>query len=431
MNKDELERLVEELYLYRDLYVERESGTQAPQKSIDVERKMVEVMEILDANQHSIENKAEYYMLKGKCFNVASHYDQRAEESLSKAVKLDPSLVEAWNNLGECFWKKSDISAAKDCFTGALQHKINKVSLRNLSMVLRQFGKTEEEKLEHVSSSVIKAREAVQLDVSDGTSWFVLGNAYLAQFFGGTQSDAVISACMKAYAQAEKDPVAKNNPDLHYNRSMCSLYQSEFQAAAQGFKQAARLDPSSDLPSKKLESLKYYLTSLSTMVETKCSMDGKTRLQKIISSINDSQLGSFGGGMYNGPSGKSVPLSKISFTDLQEGANKEKVVCGKVLGSLSVEPAIPYTFIYVDKDSNAIAVCLYNVSHTYGLKTGDSVAIAEPHLMSTEVQVSEDKETIKFRLLRVQTPMLMVVNGKKLGIEKQAPAKLSITAQSE
>ena len=51
--------------------------------------------------------------------------------------------------------------------------------------------------------------------------------------------------------------------------------------------------------------------------------------------------------------------------------------------------------------------------------------------MSTEVQVSEDKETIKFRLLRVQTPMLMVVNGKKLGIEKQAPAKLSITAQSE
>ena len=44
-----------------------------------------------------------------------------AEECLSRAVKLEPGLVEAWNILGEQFWKKGDLAGAKNCFTGALQ----------------------------------------------------------------------------------------------------------------------------------------------------------------------------------------------------------------------------------------------------------------------------------------------------------------------
>lgn len=47
--------------------------------------------------------------------------------------------------------------------------------------------------------------------------------------------------------------------------------------------------------------------------------------------------------------------------------------------------------------------------------------------MSTEVQAFEDEETIKFRLLWVQALMLMVIHGKKLGIEKQAPVALMIS----
>lgn len=44
-----------------------------------------------------------------------------AEVCLSRAVKLEPGLVDGWNTLGEQYWKKGDLIGAKNCFTGALQ----------------------------------------------------------------------------------------------------------------------------------------------------------------------------------------------------------------------------------------------------------------------------------------------------------------------
>jgi len=31
-------------------------------------------------------------------------------------------MVDAWNELGECYWKRGDIEGAKTCFEGALDH---------------------------------------------------------------------------------------------------------------------------------------------------------------------------------------------------------------------------------------------------------------------------------------------------------------------
>ncbi|KAH3772728.1 hypothetical protein DPMN_174072 [Dreissena polymorpha] len=61
-------------------------------------------------------------MLLGRILNVMPDYDAIAYGHLSKAVKLDPKLVDAWNQLGELYWKKGDINNAKNCFTGALTH---------------------------------------------------------------------------------------------------------------------------------------------------------------------------------------------------------------------------------------------------------------------------------------------------------------------
>ena len=61
-----------------------------------------------------------FFYLRGQTLNVLSAYDHHAEECLSKAVKLDPSLIEAWNELGESYWKNRNIEAAANCFTGAI-----------------------------------------------------------------------------------------------------------------------------------------------------------------------------------------------------------------------------------------------------------------------------------------------------------------------
>lgn len=44
-------------------------------------------------------------------------------------MKLNPSLADAWLCLGNCIWKKGDLSSAKNCFTLAL----SKVILESIS----------------------------------------------------------------------------------------------------------------------------------------------------------------------------------------------------------------------------------------------------------------------------------------------------------
>jgi hypothetical protein len=40
--------------------------------------------------------------------NAGSVYSVEAETALGQAVKLNPGLTDAWDALGECYWKKGD-----------------------------------------------------------------------------------------------------------------------------------------------------------------------------------------------------------------------------------------------------------------------------------------------------------------------------------
>jgi hypothetical protein len=51
---------------------------------------------------------AGFQLLRGQTLNVVPEYSSEAEEALSRAVKLDPTLVAGWDALGELFWKKAD-----------------------------------------------------------------------------------------------------------------------------------------------------------------------------------------------------------------------------------------------------------------------------------------------------------------------------------
>ena len=97
---------------------------QAGKKAQDVETKMKETISLLDSVQDSLP-KIQYWSLKGRALNVSPEHSKEAEDCLSRAVKHDPMLVEAWNALGENYWKAGNVQQAHDCFMGSLAHVLN------------------------------------------------------------------------------------------------------------------------------------------------------------------------------------------------------------------------------------------------------------------------------------------------------------------
>ena len=184
--------LVNKLYEYRDNFIENIGVEHAAEKNDHVQAQMKETLEKLKLMEKSCP-KTPFLFYMGKTLNVMPDYSKECEEYLSKVVKRDPSHVDAWNMLGETFWKKGNILAAKDCFEGALKRNKNKESLRSLSMVLRQIKPTQPgDQHKNVLESVEHAKAAVELDTKDGRSWYILGNAYLSLFFVSEQHSKVI-----------------------------------------------------------------------------------------------------------------------------------------------------------------------------------------------------------------------------------------------
>lgn len=113
---------MDQLYCFRDSYFETHSVEDAGRKQQDVQDEMEKTLRQMEEVLGSVQVEAQALMLKGKALNVTPDYSPEAEVLLSKAVKLEPELVEAWNQLGEVYWKKGDVAAAHTCFSGALTH---------------------------------------------------------------------------------------------------------------------------------------------------------------------------------------------------------------------------------------------------------------------------------------------------------------------
>ncbi|XP_076230771.1 tetratricopeptide repeat protein 5 isoform X1 [Calliopsis andreniformis] len=373
---------VNALYFFRDHYFENHSIEEAIKKNGDVEKEMKDALNKFDeCKGYEIDgSRAKYYYLKGKVLNVMERFTPQAEELLTKAVKLEPNLIEAWNELGECYWKNDDIQQAKNCFVGALRHGRNKVSLRNLSMVLRQEPvSTAEQRIQNVQQGVEYAKEAVSLDTTDGTSWAILGNAYLSSFFTIAQNPTTLRFCMSAYTQAEKDIVAGSNSHLFHNKAVALKYQEEYCSALKSFERAMQLDPIWETPRGKRDELLQYLKDVQNLVNNNGRMKPK-RLYQMIRALDDKHLGPYKGGSYTSGQ-KTIKLDLISLKDLAVGVNPEKVILGKVVCWIQDTDCVPFAFCLVDAEKTCIAVTVYNLAKGRGVTVGDSVAIPEPYVI--------------------------------------------------
>ncbi|CAL1267202.1 unnamed protein product [Larinioides sclopetarius] len=376
-----LKDVVEELYTFRDNYFEHHKAASEDQKIKDLSDELNKTLKLFceQRDEHEGAKKAEYDLLRAKALNILPDFNPEALEILTKLVKFHPKLVEAWNELGTCFWKKGDMKAAKSCFESALREEKNVESLRNLSMILRQIGQSPEDKLAKIHESLEKAKEAVNLNIQDGKSWYILGNAYLSLYFTTDQNPSLLKQCLSAYNHAFSGASMKCNPDLYYNWAM------------------GKMKP--------------------------------RKIKDILSSLQKELAASSANETFTDKKGQKVVLERSKFSALQEGLNVNKILRGKVICHVYCTDSPSFTFCMIDEEETCFCVNVYNMVQGKGVIIGDSVAIYQPFLQHFNFTFHD--KTFIFSSIRVNSPLQLEVNKKKLGQEVIAAPRLSVTLKSD
>ena len=191
------DKRIDDLYTFRDkFYILNSDAATGDDRNQELLQKLITLTDELESlDKAKFESVPSHLVLVGRAFNVLPEYNQKAFDALTKAIKLDPKSMDAWNYLGECYWKKRDFVMCKNCFEQSLAISRNKLSLRGLSMVMRQLVNVpiNKEQMQHhqtsmprssnqeiskhdyirnlMDESIKYAKEAIQLDAKDGMSW--------------------------------------------------------------------------------------------------------------------------------------------------------------------------------------------------------------------------------------------------------------------
>lgn len=384
----------EQLYNLRDTYFPSDSQDKisALQKHADLALNLLNSIPIEERTTPA--QRATYEFLRGKILDVFPDYRKEAEDHLSKAVKLSPSLADAWLCLGNCFWKKGDLASAKNCFSLALNKGPNKKILCQLSMLERRLAQGTENQAQLVEESIHHAKEAIALDVKDGNSWYNLGNACLTSFFvTGAWDHNKLNQSLKAYQNAEKDECMKSNPDLYFNCATVNKYLENYERALSGFEAAALKDPSLNA-SEEVRKMVNLLDKLENSMRGQVKPRRLTLMASSLSEVN-----------------QNSSCKKATINDLLEGLNKAVAVVGKVLLFIRHDNATPLYYLACDSNQTCFIISVYGLRNDT-IKEGDRVTLMEPYYRV--VDFSWKGKSYRFKSIRVDFLEQIFVNEKKL-----------------
>ncbi|KAI4340756.1 hypothetical protein MLD38_025564 [Melastoma candidum] len=336
--------------------------------------------------------RATYEYLRGKILDAFPDYRKEAEDHLAKAVKLNPSLADAYSCLGNCIWKKGDLPSAKHCFNLALSKGPNKDILCQLSMLERKMAQDSENPAEIVEESIKHAREAITLDVKDGSSWYNLGNACLTSFFvtGGWDHIKLLQS-LKAYQNAEKDPRMVSNPDLFFNCATVNKYLENYERALSGFQAAALKDPGLNA-SEEVQKI----VDLLDKVQNYLRLHAKAK-----------RVASFASGL----AAVASQHRRATLDLLVEGLNKAVAIVGKVLHFIKHESVSPLYYLLCDANQSCFILSVYGLRHDT-IKEGDQLTILDPCYRI--IDLNWNKKKYEFRSVRVDFIEQLLLNGSPL-----------------
>jgi tetratricopeptide (TPR) repeat protein len=347
--------------------------------------------------------KARLFFYKGKALNLLNDYTKDAEDALSKSLKLNPKDKDTWNILGDILWKKKDYGGAKKTFEAAIEQcGKNKVSLRSLSLVIRCIEETKE-KNENVKKSIDYAKEAVALDLKDGESWYILGNAYLSSYFVNVKKLDELQSALKAYNQAEAHLTAKN-PDLYYNRGQIQLYLEDFDKAIDNYQKADSLDPNLNAK-ERINRILETVKAIDNVLQTKGKIKSK-KLTNIIRSIpcvlktQPQQLG-------------NVNYDVKSLEELKSGPNKGSILSCKIMGVVSNKGDVPAKFVFVDFKANFGNLSVYHCSDDIydQVREQSDIYVIDPNVKDVKVPLFD--RVVEYRSVQLFDPESIYIDQQK------------------
>lgn len=272
-------------------------------------------------------------------------------------------------------------------------------------------------------------------------SWYILANCYVSKFFSplGLQSPALLKRANSAYSQALKDKqVASLQSDLYFNKSMVSMYEEKWLDTLNCLAEALRLDPHWTEAADNLAGTLEYLTQLNEM----CALKGKLKdkkFQAMVDSIGKAaDLGPYAEYVRRAPtpaesaadSCRPDELYEADLSQLHSGLNKNRILVAKVICGLPTKSAsnlVCFTAVLSDAKGNCAALTIYNLAAGAGVIIGNSVCIPEPWLETQCLEFEHKGEPNKkhqfnFKSVRVENPLVLVVNGKKWTKDKVSSA---------
>lgn len=344
------------------------------------------------------------YYYKGKLLNRKESFSIDAEVLLTKAVKLDPFNADAWNCMALNQWKKGDKHMARICYERSLEVTLNKHALRDLSMLLRQSPSCSHDE---ILMSVEYANQAVQLDLTDHKSWYLLGNAYTSRYFSYSSDIKDLSKAMSAYQKAESNG-GTLNPDLYYNRGMVHQYQLDYEAALAAYHTSFCIDKTLVDGKRLFQVLNQYIAlinkSISELIVTLIS--------------NPRQITSFA---------STLAAPVITTQHLKQGSNKKVTFSVKIVADV-MHTSPPYNYICMDAEGKLIMICFYNIAEGVRFFRVDQVITIKSPLVMDKKPVPAHRTWNQLRadLLLVQVFDLksIVVDGKPFPEQLIAPTVL-------
>jgi len=344
--------------------------------------------------------------LKGRALSFLPGRDAKAEELLSKALKLDPKLLAAWNALGEVHWNTQNYHRSRECFEHALEFcGENSISLRGLSMVLRAVETDGAAKVDdsvrqaNFQKALEKAKAAIALDAGDAQNWENLGNAYVGDFFVNARRPDELSRALIAYGKAEAiyGKLGKANPSLQLNRGMAAKYLEDYDLALRSFRKAQEIgSPNAAKEEQKVVEL---VQKLAGYAQRKGDLKSK-HLKELLDDM------------------KQVAEGQRSLRDLRANTGSADVpLVAKVVNIVDRLQDLPMIITCCDAHGDFFALSLYNVDPS---KVADSVVLMKSiiHIRQPkfrEVSIDVNHKTWSYPCVRVgNAGDVSVVGGSSL-----------------